>query len=97
LEHGHVAVIAKMHHAAIDGVLGVDLMTEIFDLEPHPASKPEPEPESAPEHVPSDAGLLVGAWASRARQPLSAFRAARSRTRAPCRGCDRSGCPPACR
>ncbi len=27
LEHGYVGIIAKMHHAAIDGVMGVDLMT----------------------------------------------------------------------
>ena len=80
LEHGHVALIAKMHHAAIDGVLGVDLMTEIFDLEEHPAPKPPPEREPAPEHVPSDAELLAGAVASIARQPLSAFRAARNLT-----------------
>src|ERR671911_1547733 len=66
LEHGYVAVIAKMHHAAIDGVLGVDLMTEIFDLEPNPAPKPSAElPE--PERVPSDAELLVGAMTSIAR------------------------------
>ena len=81
LEHGHVAVIAKMHHAAIDGVLGVDLMTEIFDLEPHPAPKPPPGHEPAPDHVPSDVELLVGAMASLARQPVHVFRAARNLTR----------------
>src|SRR5919106_375701 len=80
LEHGHVAIIAKMHHAAIDGVLGVDLMTEIFDLEPNPAPKPSAElPE--PERVPSDAELLVGAMTSIARQPLLMVRAARNLAR----------------
>ena len=54
LEHGYVGVIAKMHHAAIDGVLGVDLMTEIFDLECHPEPKPPPDHEPTPERVPSD-------------------------------------------
>jgi len=80
LEHGHVGVIAKMHHAAIDGVLGVDLMTEIFDLERHPEPKPPPEHEPAPERVPSDAELLVGAVTSIARQPLRAYRAVRNLT-----------------
>src|SRR5919106_5715578 len=81
LEHGHVAIIAKMHHAAIDGVLGVDLMTEIFDLERHPAPKPPPEHAPQPERVPSDAELLVGAVTSIARQPLRAYRAVRNLTR----------------
>jgi diacylglycerol O-acyltransferase len=80
LEHGCVGVIAKMHHAAIDGVLGVDLMTEIFDLE----STPEPKsPEALPERerVPSDIELLLGAVTSMARQPLRMYRAARNLTR----------------
>jgi diacylglycerol O-acyltransferase / wax synthase len=81
LEHGYVAVIAKMHHAAIDGVLGVDLMTEIFDLEQHPPPKSPPEHVPAPERVPSDAELLVGAMTSIARQPLRAYRAVRNATR----------------
>jgi diacylglycerol O-acyltransferase / wax synthase len=80
LEHGYVGVIAKMHHAAIDGVLGVDLMTEMFDLE----SAPEPKsPEALPERerVPSDIELLLGAVTSIARQPLRMYRAARNLTR----------------
>jgi diacylglycerol O-acyltransferase / wax synthase len=80
LERGHVAIIAKMHHAAIDGVLGVDLMTEIFDLERHPAPKPPPEHAPQPDRVPSDAELLVGAVTSIARQPLHAYRAVRNLT-----------------
>ncbi len=85
LEHGHVAVIAKMHHAAIDGVLGVDLMTEIFDLERDPPPKPPPERVPEPERVPSDLELLVGAVTSVARQPLLAFRAARNLTQSAAR------------
>jgi len=77
LEHGHVAIIAKMHHAAIDGVLGVDLMTEIFDFEPNPAPKP-PADLPKPERLPSDVELLVGAMTSIARQPLRMVRAARN-------------------
>jgi diacylglycerol O-acyltransferase / wax synthase len=80
LEHGHVGVIAKMHHAAIDGVLGVDLMTEIFDLEPAPAAKPPQElPER--ERLPSDVELVLGAVTAIARQPLRMVRAARNLTR----------------
>jgi diacylglycerol O-acyltransferase / wax synthase len=45
LEHGHLALVAKLHHAAIDGVLGVELMATLFDLEPTTvgaASRPNP-------------------------------------------------------
>jgi WS/DGAT/MGAT family acyltransferase len=80
LEHGYVAIIAKMHHAAIDGVMGVDLMTEIFDLEPNPQPKPREELPK-PERLPSDAELLVGAMTSIARQPLRMVRAARNLAR----------------
>jgi diacylglycerol O-acyltransferase / wax synthase len=88
LEHGYVGVIAKMHHAAIDGVLGVDLMTEIFDLEPTPAPR---EPEELPkgERIPSDAELLLGAITSIARQPLRMYRAARNLTRSAVRVVER--------
>ena len=81
LEHGHVGVIAKMHHAAIDGVLGVDLMTEIFDLEPTPAPPKPPEELPEPERLPSDAELLLGAFTSIARQPLRMVRASRNLAR----------------
>jgi diacylglycerol O-acyltransferase / wax synthase len=80
LEHGHIGIIAKMHHAAIDGVLGVDLMTEIFDLESNPAPKPPAELPKA-ERLPSDAELLIGAMTSIARQPLRMVRAARNLAR----------------
>lgn len=53
------ALVMKTHHAVTDGVGGVQLMLEIFDLEPHPDDPrrelpPEPEPDpprSEPERV----------------------------------------------
>ena len=36
LEHGHIAVIAKMHHSTVDGMLGAALLSVLFDLELHP-------------------------------------------------------------
>ena len=41
---GRFALIAKTHHALVDGISGVDIMTVLFDLEPDP---PEPEPGPA--------------------------------------------------
>jgi WS/DGAT/MGAT family acyltransferase len=77
MENGQVGLIAKMHHAAIDGALGVELMAEIFDLEPNPQPREGRETNPAPDHVPSDVGLLLGSVTSMARQPLLMFRATR--------------------
>ena len=70
LEHGHIGVIAKMHHSTIDGVSGANMMVYLFDLEPNPAEdKSQPE-DWKPDHVPSDAELLAYAVRSRLKRPL---------------------------
>jgi WS/DGAT/MGAT family acyltransferase len=55
LEDNRFALISKTHHAIVDGVSGVDLMTVLFDLSPVPQSAPHegepwvalPEPHAA--------------------------------------------------
>ena len=32
LEHGHVALVSKIHHSTIDGVSGAELLAQLFDL-----------------------------------------------------------------
>jgi WS/DGAT/MGAT family acyltransferase len=81
LEHGHVGIVAKMHHATIDGALGVELMSEIFDLEPDPPPRPVPEEPLHPERVPTDLEMLTGAITSLARRPLRLLRAGRNLVR----------------
>jgi diacylglycerol O-acyltransferase / wax synthase len=51
LEHNRFALISKTHHALVDGIAGVDLMTVLFDATPVPQELPhEGEPwEPAPE------------------------------------------------
>src|ERR1051325_9853419 len=45
LEDGRFALISKTHHALVDGISGVDLMTVLFDLSPVPQVAPhEGEP-----------------------------------------------------
>src|SRR5207237_6470334 len=68
LEHGHIGVVAKMHHSTIDGVSGANMMVHLFDLEPNPA-EPEEDEEWEPEHLPSDAELVTYALRSRLRRP----------------------------
>jgi diacylglycerol O-acyltransferase len=58
LENGRWALIAKTHHAMIDGVSGVDLMTVLFDLEREPVPAPPPEDWEA-EPTPGRVGLLA--------------------------------------
>ena len=48
LERGRFALISKSHHALVDGISGVDLMTVLFDATPIPQVAPhEGEPWSA--------------------------------------------------
>ncbi|MHB8450812.1 MAG: WS/DGAT/MGAT family O-acyltransferase, partial [Mycobacteriales bacterium] len=73
LADGHVAVVAKMHHATIDGVSGANLMVHLFDLEPDP---PRPAPEAAwvPERRPGELDLIRYAVTSRLTQPFGVLR-----------------------
>jgi diacylglycerol O-acyltransferase len=69
VENGAVAVLARMHHATIDGVSGASLATSILDLEPAPTAPP-PIDDWQPEHRPSDFELMRHAMVSRARRPM---------------------------
>src|SRR5258708_5087145 len=53
LEHGHIGVVTKTHHAAIDGVSGAELTVNLLDLHPQPPPVPPPPPPSHPTPPPS--------------------------------------------
>ena len=53
-----MAVLARMHHATIDGVSGSSLATSILDLEPDPVDGPPVIDDWKPEHKPSDFELV---------------------------------------
>jgi diacylglycerol O-acyltransferase len=93
LETGHVAIIAKIHHACIDGVAGVEIMAQLLDIEPTalPASAfariklsvvPEEQPEPLIESKPSDTALVRGALDDLSAQPVRLLRALRNVMRA---------------
>jgi diacylglycerol O-acyltransferase / wax synthase len=69
VENGAVAVLARMHHATIDGVSGSSLLTNILDLEAAPTESPELD-DWKPEHKPSDLELVRHAIVSRLRRPM---------------------------
>lgn len=77
LEDGLVAVLSKVHHAAIDGASGAELTVATLDLGPEVAVH-EPESEWVPDAVPSEVELLAYAGSSLVRQPARALEALRT-------------------
>ncbi len=77
LADGRVGLIAKMHHAAIDGVTGADLLAQLLDLAPRDPLEQPPAPPGAPARLPSAARLVADALPNLAASPVRAVRAAR--------------------
>jgi diacylglycerol O-acyltransferase len=77
------ALIAKTHHALVDGISGVDITTVLFDTaaEPVPSSRP-PTPWTA-KPLPGAAKLLGEALRERATVPAEMTRGTRALLRAP--------------
>jgi diacylglycerol O-acyltransferase / wax synthase len=78
LEHGHVALIAKVHHAAIDGASGVEVLANLVDLEPTPVPTPSASSGEEPwqaDRVPNDVEMIGASMVSIARQPVRMARA----------------------
>jgi diacylglycerol O-acyltransferase / wax synthase len=58
LEDNRFAMVSKTHHALIDGISGVDLLTVLFDLTPVPQEVETPGEEWEPEPEPSTVDLV---------------------------------------
>ncbi len=71
LRGGRSAIVSRVHHCLVDGVSGVELMHQVFDLTPDGRTRPAP----APPEVPRDAGdvaLVVEAVREAAATGLAA-------------------------
>jgi WS/DGAT/MGAT family acyltransferase len=79
---GRFAIIAKTHHALVDGISGVDITTVLFDTAREPAPIAPPAPWSA-KPLPGQAKLLGEALMERSTVPAEMVRGARAILRAP--------------
>jgi diacylglycerol O-acyltransferase len=83
LEDGRFAVLSKTHHALVDGISGVDIMSVLFDTSPDPAVPTDPGDRWLPRPVPSGAQMLGEALVERATIPTEIVRSARAVLRGP--------------
>ncbi len=83
LHDGRFAILAKTHHALVDGISGVDITTVLFDVTADPAPTPGPEQPWVPRPLPSGAQLLADALLERATVPAEVLRGIRSVIRRP--------------
>jgi len=77
------ALLAKTHHALVDGVSGVDITTVLFDTAPDPVPVAAPAQPWVPQPLPSGAQLLADALLERATAPAEVVRGVRATFRAP--------------
>jgi len=77
LDSGHVAMVVKLHHAAIDGASGAEVLAAFLDTGPLPRLVDAPTRPWRPEPVPTEAELVAWAASSLVRQPERALSALR--------------------
>ena len=80
---GRFALIAKTHHALVDGISGVDITTVLFDSAPEPAPTPRPRTPWVAKPLPGRAKLLGEALVERSTVPAEMTRGARALLRTP--------------
>jgi diacylglycerol O-acyltransferase / wax synthase len=83
LEGDRFAVLSKTHHALVDGISGVDIISVLFDTSPEPAAPTGPGDRWLPRPLPSPAQLLGEALVERATLPGEITRSARALLRGP--------------
>ena len=80
---GRFALLSKTHHALVDGISGVDIMTVLFDTSADPMPVAPPDHGWVPRPLPSSAQLLADALRERATVPGEMVRGIRAVLRGP--------------
>src|SRR5215213_11025256 len=83
LEGDRFAMVSKTHHALVDGISGVDIMSVLFDTSPEPATPTDTGSRWLPRPLPSQAQLLGEALVERATVPAELARSVRAILRGP--------------
>ena len=83
LEDDRFAVLSKTHHALVDGISGVDIMSVLFDTSPEPAAPTDPGDRWLPRPLPSRAQLFGEALVERATIPAEIGRSLKAVFRGP--------------
>ena len=83
LEGDRFAVLSKTHHALVDGISGVDLISVLFDTSPEPVTPTGPGDRWLPRPLPSRSQLLAEALLERATIPTEVARSVRAVFRGP--------------
>src|ERR671916_1690643 len=83
LDDDRFAVLSKTHHALVDGISGVDIMSVLFDTSPEPSAPTDPGDRWLPRPLPSRAQLLAEALIERATIPAEIGRSTRAVLRGP--------------
>jgi diacylglycerol O-acyltransferase len=83
MSRGRFALIAKTHHALVDGVSGVDITTVLFDTAREPAAPVAPASPWSAKPLPGPAKLLGEALLERSTVPAEMVRGGRALLRTP--------------
>jgi diacylglycerol O-acyltransferase / wax synthase len=81
LQDGHVAFVAKIHHALADGVAAAALLANVLTVDPEPADPAPPAEPWRPESIPDQKTLSRDAYRER-RKSVRGIPALYRRTRA---------------
>ena len=77
------AILSKTHHALVDGISGVDIVSVLFDASAERSERTEPPPRWVPSPEPSGTQLLAEALIERATVPAEILRSMRAVARGP--------------
>jgi diacylglycerol O-acyltransferase len=74
IEGGRVGMLSKVHHAAVDGVSGAEILGVLFDLDRDTPADETPGKSFTPERKPTELEMLGRGLLGLARQPVRALR-----------------------
>jgi diacylglycerol O-acyltransferase / wax synthase len=77
------ALLSKTHHALVDGISGVDIISVLFDTSPEPAAPADPGDRWLPRPLPTQVQLLGEALVERTTIPAEVARSVRAVFRGP--------------